>query len=212
MVEFRDLAEKWDSKSGEESKKAVKSLKKMRGGLRVKVALLISQLEDRINRVDYMVKRLQERDKQLYSKLLEAQERGDTYRATAYAGEISEIRKMAKRLIRAQAVLEQVKLRVETVRDLGELASIMYHVRPLIGELESQLKGVLPELALDLHNINETLIDAFMSLESIGFPITTQTSTPIHLDDEAKRVLEEAAVIAESRVDKEFPGVKKKVE
>lgn len=209
MGEIRELAKKWDVKSEESTKKTLKELRKIKGGLRGKISVFLSQLEDKIGRVEYMVKTLQERDRQLYDKVLEAQERGDKYRAAMYANEISELRKMAKRLIGVQTVLEQVKLRVETVRDLGELASLMYHVRPLIKELESQFKGVVPELALDLHNVNEALMEAFMGLETSGIISEAPGTIPAHLDEEARKVLEEATVIAESRVKNEFPKIEK---
>ena len=209
MVRIRDLAKNWDEAEEKRVKEALKGLRGIKGGLRHKVAVMLAHFDERISRIDHMVKRLQERDKQLYQKLVEAQTKGDKERAAIYAGEIAELRKMARRLLRAQTALEQVKLRVETVRDLGELTSIMYYIRPLMREIQGQLKDIVPEIAFDIGTINQSLLDTVLDLESqgLGAASTSYSYTPM-LDAEAKKVLEEAAAVAEAKMNDKFPTIK----
>ena len=184
----------------------LKGIRKAKGGLREKILLLTSYLDSKISKLDYMIRRIQEKDRQLYEMVVEAQARGDMEKARIYAREIAEVRRIASRLIKAQTILEQVKLRVETVNEIGELISVIQYLRPILKEVQAYIGDMLPELAFDMDYLNTLMMEAAAPL----LVSTSATSYTIHhLDPEAERILEEAAALAEARMNNKFPKVKR---
>ncbi|MFP3226195.1 MAG: Snf7 family protein, partial [Sulfolobaceae archaeon] len=73
------------------------------------------KLKDQQNRLEEAIHRLKDRDKELFEKVIRAQIEGDMARATIYAQEISDIRKMIKIIYTAFLAIEKVRLKLDTV-------------------------------------------------------------------------------------------------
>ena len=125
-------------------------------------------LKERINQVIYKLKvnqnrleganlKTQQHDKALFDKCVQAQVSKDSARATMYANEISEIRKMAKVTLRSELALEQVVLRLETIEEFGDVASLMGPVAGVVRSIKDQITGVIPQVGYELGEISETL-------------------------------------------------------
>jgi len=127
----------------------------------------------------------------------------DTARASMYANEVAEIRKMSKQLIMTQIALEQVQLRMETVSELGEVFANLVPVVGVITELKNVLKGVMPELSIELAGLSEDLQEVVIEAgDFTGGYSYTGAATP-----EARKILEEASAIAEQRMKEKFPDL-----
>ena len=169
--------------------------------MRHRIAMALYKIKTQVNKLEYMINKLQERDKMLFDKVVSAQMVKDTARATIYANEIAEIRKIAKTMLRAQLALEQVSLRLETIQELGDVLVAMAPVIEVIKDIKKQLMGVVPEIALELSEIDEELRKVV--IEAGEF---TGVSTEIALSSpEAKKILEEAAAVAEMKMKEKFP-------
>ena len=169
----------------------------------LKMRLIQAQYKVRsmISRLDAYIARMQERDKTLFERVVEAQMSKDYTRAAMYANEVAEIRKITKQLLTTQIALEQVSLRLETITELGDVYVNLIPVMGVINELKTALKGVMPELSIELaelgDGLQEVVIEAgeFSGVGSVGV-----ASSP-----EAKKILEEAAMIAEQKMKEQFP-------
>src|SRR3989304_7449525 len=100
---------------------------------------------------------MQQRDQALYGKCVLAIQGKNSQLASMYANECAELRKMAKVVLHSQLALEQVPLRLETVREFGNIAYTMAPVANVVRLIKSQLEGVMPEVSLELSEVNETL-------------------------------------------------------
>lgn len=151
-------------------------------------------------KLDSNVSRLTQRDRKMFDKCVKARMGKDTSRATMYANECAEIRKVTKIVIRSQLALEQVSLRLETVEDLGNILVSMAPVVGVLRETKGSLTGVLPEVASELGHVNDLLSDTVMSAGGLS----TQEIN-VEATEEAKKIIQEANAIAEQRIKEHFP-------
>ncbi|QGA67601.1 cell division protein CdvB1/B2 [Sulfolobus sp. E11-6] len=161
------------------------------------------KISSMISRLDAYISRMQERDKILFERVVEAQMSKDTQRAAMYANEVAEIRKISRQLLTTQIALEQVQLRLETVTELGDIFVNLIPVLGVISELKSALKGIMPEVSLELAELGEGLQEIVTeSGEFTGMGSYAAASSP-----EARKILEEASVVAEQRMKEKFPDL-----
>ena len=171
--------------------------------VRHRIAMALFKIKVQKNRMEYTLNRLQERGAQLFEKVVEAQVKKDTSRAAMYAAEVAEIRKVAKSIMSAILALERITLRLETVRDVGDLVTALGPVVGVVKEVKNHLMGVMPEVAFELMEVDELLQSTIIELgEFTGVPPTNFLAT-----EEAKKVMEEAAMIAEQRMKEQFPEI-----
>jgi division protein CdvB (Snf7/Vps24/ESCRT-III family) len=139
----------------------------------------------------------------LFEKVVEAQMSKDNLRASMYANEIAEIRKITKQLLTTQIALEQVQLRLETVTELGDVYTSLIPVVGVIRELRSAMQGIMPELSVELAELEEGLQEVVIEAgDFTGSGVEFTTTSP-----EAKKILEEAAAVAEERMKEKFPSL-----
>jgi len=169
--------------------------------MRYKLAMALYKVKIQVNRLEHLFNKLQERDKMLFEKVVSAQMMKDSARAAIYANEVAEVRKIAKTVLRAQLALEQVALRLETVRELGDVLVTMAPIVEVIKDIKQHLKGIVPEIAFELDEIDSTLHS--IVLEAGEFTGTSIDTTIV--SGEAKKILEEASIIAEQRMKEKFP-------
>ena len=127
----------------------------------------------------------------------------DAARAAMYANECAQIRKMAKVTLQCQLALEQAALRLETVREFGQVASMMTPVAAVVRSVQGQITGVIPEVGFELGEIGEMLNSVVYEVgEASGANYEPQTAS-----EEAQRILTEANTLAEHRMQQRFPDL-----
>lgn len=144
---------------------------------------------------------MQERDQALYGKCVLAVQAKNTELASIYANECAELRKIVKVVLHSELALEQVTLRLEAVSEFGQIAYTMLPVAGVVKALKSQLEGVMPEVSLELSEVNETL-------EELSIQVGESTETTFDLSSssgESQKILQEANIVAEQKMKERFP-------
>jgi division protein CdvB (Snf7/Vps24/ESCRT-III family) len=169
--------------------------------LRQKLALALYKLRVQSNKLEYIIAKMKERDQTLFEKVVQAQMEKDTTRAAMYAAEVAELRKMIKSLMTAKVAVERVSLRLETIMTMGD---VLVGLAPIVGvvrDLRRYLTGLVPEIGLEMAEVGELLESVITEAgEFTGF-----MSAPTVYSEEARKIMEEAAAIAEQRMKAEFP-------
>jgi len=204
MAGVEDFIKNWNGGKQEPSiAEKIKSLFKPQQPLRYRLIMAHYKLKTTINRLDVYISKLQERDRALFEKVVEAQMNKDTARAAMYANEIAEIRKITKQLLTTQIALEQVELRLETVSELGDVFTSLIPVLGVIRELRQAIKGVMPELSVELGELEDGLQEVVIEAgQFTGTGVDYTVTSP-----EARKILEEASAIAEQRMKEKFPSL-----
>ena len=178
-------------------------LKPRKTSLKRRISEVIYRLDVQMEKLDETLTRLRSRDNELLEKTVKAYIAKDFARASIYASEVAELRKMAKIVLASRLALERVKVRLETIVELGDIASVIAPLVPVLKSLKTQLSGIIPEISIELEEITNSMNS--MLLE-VGQVATAAASTPM-LTEEAKKVLLEAQALAEEKIKENFPKI-----
>ncbi|HYA22045.1 MAG TPA: Snf7 family protein [Thermoproteota archaeon] len=165
------------------------------GEVSIKLRILVDKLQ---RSYDALVNK---RD-QLFERVVRAEAEKDRERAAVYASEIVQVKKIAKTILVAITTLEKVVLRLDTVKEAIEAKEILSS--PELGVLRpltEQLRGVMPEVSLELGKINENLEEAMMSFGTID----SYNYVPEVRDQDVQSILKEASEVAVQRMKTSFP-------
>ena len=171
--------------------------------VRIRIMDAVLSVKMQLSRLDRTAQKMQQRDATLYDKCITAVQQKNTELATIYASECSEIRKVARIVLHSQIALEQVALRLDLVREFGDVAQTMKPVAAVVRTIKTQLQGILPGVSLELASINESLEDL---ASQVGDAAEESFATPVSGED-AQKILSEANVVAEQKMRERFPDL-----
>jgi division protein CdvB (Snf7/Vps24/ESCRT-III family) len=171
--------------------------------MKEQLATAIYRLKVQQNRLEAAAMRMQQHDRDIFTKCVNSQMAHDAARAAMYANECAEVRKMAKVTLQCQLALEQVSLRLETIEEFGDMARLMAPVASVVHSIKNQISGLIPEVGFELGEIGEVLNSVVMDAgETLGSSYEMDASGA-----EAQRILTEANTIAEQRMKERFPDL-----
>ncbi|MEM3646390.1 MAG: Snf7 family protein [Candidatus Bathyarchaeia archaeon] len=169
--------------------------------LRHKIELAARRIEAQIQYLNGAISLLTQRDKALFQKVVDAYSKHDMKRANVYANELAEIRKMANFMMNAELALERVALRLKTVTEVGNVAAVLAPVSRVLQSVRTGIAGVFPAAERELGEIT-TLLDEIMIEASQAVGMTPDFEAA---SEEAQKILNEAAIVAETRMKEKFP-------
>jgi division protein CdvB (Snf7/Vps24/ESCRT-III family) len=199
------FAKKWEQKrdEGDSIGKALRQTIQPPAPLKLQLDNACRKLDMQISRLDQANERFTQKDKSLFAKLVNAYTQHDQAHANIYAIELAEIRKMGKLIMNARLALDQVSLRIRTVTELGDVVSALGPCVGVLRSVSSGLGGVLPEAEGELGDIGNMLSGLMFDAGSnSGMSLNFDT-----VNEDASKILSEAATVAEQRVSANFPDL-----
>lgn len=207
MSALTNLSKNWDIDEKKGLREKIGRILGKNQPLRYKIALANYKLKTIVNRLEYLINKMKERDKVLFEKVVEALMVKDEARAAIYASEVAEVRKLVKYLLITQVALEQVMLRLETIVELGEVAVTMAPLVSVLKQLKGMIRGVIPEVGFELAELEEMMNNMIIEMGSFA----DRSVTVSVVSEEAKKILEEATAIAEQRMKESFPELPSRI-
>ena len=160
------------------------------------IRLLITQLDGTVNRI-------KQRDFTIFTNVVSSLAKHDAQHAAVYANELAEVRRMGKMVTQAQLAMEQISLRLGTITDLGEIASTLAPAVSVIKNMKEGLSLALPEADKEISEISGLLSSVLVDASTTGgFSLNFAAA-----NEDAQKVLEEAAAVAEQRMKESFPEI-----
>ena len=181
----------------------IKDAMNPQGDLRKKLVDTDRSLTSQISKLDKTVIKMGEKEKVLFNKTTAAFQKHDTTMAQAYANELSEHRKAMKLVQSSRLCLEQVQMRLKTITDFGDLANVIAPVGQVVRTVRTSLQKVMP-------SANDTLSEISTGLQGMMLDIGSVPGLSMNFDsnnEEADRILAEAAVVAESKMASSLPDI-----
>ena len=191
----------WDTEYKESTASRFEGHFHRKVSVKEQVQSAIYRLRAQQNKLEGAASRMQQHDKDIFSKCVSSQLSHDSARAMMYANECAEVRKMAKVTLQCQMALEQVSLRLETIEEFGDVARMMAPVASVVASIKHQISGVMPEVGFELGQIGEVLSGV---VDDAG-EVSGSTYEGGATSDEAQRILGEAGTIAEQHMKDKFP-------
>lgn len=193
----------WDRQEKEPVFSRVNAKFHHRAPMKEQLATAVYRLKVQQNKLEAAAMRMQQHDRDIFTKCVNSQMAHDAARAAMYANECAEVRKMAKVTLQCQLALEQVSLRLETIEEFGDMARLMAPVASVVHSIKNQISGLIPEVGFELGEIGEVLNSVVMDAgETLGSSYEMDASGA-----EAQRILTEANTIAEQRMKERFPDL-----
>ncbi|MBC7113578.1 MAG: hypothetical protein H5T34_06160 [Candidatus Methanomethyliales bacterium] len=195
------FVEKWETKGTPSLGTRVKETIRPPGPLKPRLDAAIRSIQLQIQKLEIANQRFQERDRMMFSKVVDAYSRHDMDHAKIYANELAEIRKMSKMLMQAKMALEQIAMRLSTVTELGDIVVTLAPAMGVIKSVKAGISTLLPEAEKEFGDISTTLSSILIDAgQSAGLSLNFETA-----NEDAMKILNEAAAIAEQKVREKFP-------
>ncbi|MEM2110517.1 MAG: Snf7 family protein [Candidatus Bathyarchaeia archaeon] len=189
------------SKNWQEHPSGIKAVLRPEAPLRQKIELATRRIEAQIQYLNGAIHLLTERDKSLFSKVVDAYSKHEIQRANVFANELAELRKMATFMMNAELALERVDLRLKTVTQLGNVAATLAPVGKVLQSIRSGVAGVLPNAEQELGAIGMLLDEIMIEAgQTSGMGPDFEVAS-----EDAMKILNEAAVVAEQKMKEKFP-------
>ena len=169
--------------------------------LKERIMHVMYRLRVQRNKIESMGLMMQHRDKELFDKCVTARASGDMTRASLYAEECADVRKIAKVVLQSELALERVLFKLETAEMLGDMVYLMHPIKSVVTSIGEQMRHVMPEVSYELSQINETLDGLVTDTGNISDTF----SSPLTQSGEAETILKEADTLAEQRIKTRFP-------
>jgi division protein CdvB (Snf7/Vps24/ESCRT-III family) len=196
------FAKKWESKRDEQPfTNRIKDAVKPPGPLKPRLDFAVRRIELQIQKLDQATDRFSQRDKAIFSRIVDAYTKHDTARANVFANELAEVRKMERLIMNAKLALEQIVLRLRTVSELGDVVSTLGPAVGVLRSVRSGLVSVFPEAENELGEIGNLLSGIMIEAgQSSGMTLNFDA-----VNEDASKILAEAATVAEQRIKEKFP-------
>ena len=169
--------------------------------LKNRIVFAEKKLQIQISRLDDTHQKLQQNHDHVFQKLVAAQKIGNEPRAKAYALEVQEIRKVRKVIGEAKLAMEQIKLRLNTVSELGDVVVTLSPCMSLIKGLAPSISGFVPEINTSMNELSNMLgnmiTDSSLKTESIMESNQDNADT--------RSILEEVHAVLESETETNIP-------
>jgi len=153
------------------------------------------------SRIELLRSKLTKRSKDLFDSCVSCMERGLKTKASIYANEIAEIRRILSTLEYIQLSVERAILRLDTIKmvssNLESLRSIFGEVRAALNLIADVMPSMIPEVDRLNSVVNEIIKETEFSM---------QVPTPIAMNDPSvEGILYEAASVAQERMKTKLP-------
>src|SRR5467141_2900709 len=171
------------------------------GPLKPRLDALMHQMQVVMAKLDTSMAKIRDRDSALFAKTVAAVQKHENQRASMFANELAEVRKVGKMVTQSKLALEQIVLRLNTITELGDIVATLAPATSIVRNVKQDIVGVMPDAEGELGEVSSLLsgilVDAgWMGGYSLNFEVA---------NEEAEMALSEAAAVAESRMKEKFP-------
>ncbi len=198
------ISNSWNKTEGESISQKVMGKVKPEEPIKNKIDYAQKKLQFQISKLENINEKLQKKHDAIFEKIVNAQRNNKPSYAQAYAGELTQVRKMKNMVGGAKLSMEQVKLRLDTVSELGDVVVTLSPCMSIIKGLSPSLSGIMPEANASMQDLSEILGDV-MAGSSVGDADNMNVNTVASADTLA--ILEEAHSVIAGQTQTAIPDV-----
>jgi division protein CdvB (Snf7/Vps24/ESCRT-III family) len=178
------------------------------GPLKPRLDALMHQMQVVMAKLDTSMAKIRDRDSALFAKTVAAVQKHENQRASMFANELAEVRKVGKMVTQSKLALEQIVLRLNTITELGDIVATLAPATSIVRNVKQDIVGVMPDAEGELGEVSSLLSGILVDAGSMGgYSLNFEVA-----NEEAEMALSEAAAVAESRMKEKFPELPEPVE
>ena len=198
------ISNSWNKTEGESISQKVIGKVKPDEPLKNKIDFAQKKLQFQISKLEGINDKLVKKHDAIFEKIVNAQRNNKNSYAQAYAGELAQVRKMKNMVSGAKLSMEQVKLRLDTVSELGDVVVTLSPCMSIIKGLAPSLNGIMPEANASMQDLSSILGDV-MSGSSVSMGDSMNVGTETNSDTLA--ILEEAHNVIAGQTKQSIPDI-----
>jgi len=198
------LSNSWNKEGGESISQRVISKVRSEEPIKNKIDFAQKKLQFQISKLEVINEKLQKKHDVIFEKIVNAQRNNNNGYAHAYAGELTQVRKMKNMVGGAKLSMEQIKLRLDTVSELGDVVVTLSPCMSIIRGLAPSLKGIMPEANASMQDLSQILGDV-MSGSSLAMGDGMSINADTNADTLA--ILEEAHSVIAGQTKSSIPEI-----
>ena len=203
-------SKKWNNNAQSESiRDKLREVTQSQTPLKPRIEEAQRKLQIQISKLDAISSKMQEKDKVIFNRIVNAMQNHDSHYAKVLSGELSQIRRTNKMVNSAKLAFEQIQLRLNTMTELGDVVVTLSPAMSVIKGIQSGLKTMLPEADQSFGQISDLLggiMAGSSQMASTSEALRIESST-ISLDEEAVDILQEVTTIVEESTRGKFPDL-----
>ncbi len=160
-----------------------------------KIASTIREIELHRRELENLRVKLDQRRKSLFETTVKAMMAKDKSKASVYANEWAELRKVGKVVYASELALTQVVLRLESIVDVGDVMSHMSMAFRVLRKVNKTIQGLVPSLDQASDEINTALTETMAEMGNVSpsISLNIQTESGEELVEQARKLAEERA-------------------
>jgi len=153
------ISNSWNNVSRESISQKVMGKVRPDEPLKNKIDFAQKKLQIQISKLHVINEKLRAKHDMIFEKIVTAQRNNNNAYAQAYAGELAQVRKMKNMVSGAKLSMEQVKLRLDTVSELGDIVVTLSPCMSIIKGLAPSINGIMPEANSSMQDLSSILGD-----------------------------------------------------
>ncbi|MCD6323604.1 MAG: GntR family transcriptional regulator [Desulfurococcales archaeon] len=168
------------------------------------ITAFLVRIEASAQEIRETITRLELRYQSLLKKAVSAMVKKENDRALIYANEAAQVKSIYRKLTVVDKVLEQIKLRLETIENMSNIQVPMVEVTNILSVVRDYIKDVVPSMASSIDTlINESKRVLVETTDSIEIdPEKALETTP-----EARKLLEDLEKTVAETVNNRLPDI-----
>ena len=168
------------------------------------ITSLIIRIEASIQDVRETITKLEIRYKNLFKGSISSYVKGERDRALIYINEAKQVERMYTKLMVVDKVLEQVKLRLETIENVTNLSASMIEATNILSVARDYIKDVVPSMGYSIDSlITETKKVIVETTDSVDI----NPETAIEYSPEAMKTLKDLEKTVAETVKNKLPEI-----
>jgi division protein CdvB (Snf7/Vps24/ESCRT-III family) len=197
----------WDRKRSAGLGERIRNTFNNPGPLKPRLDAVMRQIQVVMAKLDTSMTKLRDRDATLFAKTVAAVQKHENQRASMFANELAEVRRVGKMVTQSRLALEQVVLRLNTITELGDVVTTLAPATSIVRNVKQDIAGVMPDAEGEMGEVSSLLSGILVDAGSMGgYTMNFETA-----NEEAEKALSEAAAVAESRMKEKFPDIPQSV-
>ena len=161
-----------------------------------KISSTIKEIELHRRELENLRVKLEQRRKSLFDTTVRAMMAKDNPKASVYANEWAELRKVGKVVYASELALTQVILRLESMVDVGDVMAHMSMAFKVLRKVNKTVQGLVPSLDQASSDINNALSETMAEMGNVSPSISLNVKT-----ESGEELVEQARKLAEERAD-----------
>ena len=193
----------WQKQSNRGISEKFQGLVKKDQPLKPRVENTIKGLNSPISKLNNTSKQLSEKDQKIFSRIVQAKQKGDIRTAKALANELAQMRKTSSMIGNMKLSVEKTQLRLTTVNSVGDAIVAM---RPAVDTMKAvvpAMSNVMAQASDEVESMGNMLGDMMPSSIGDGYSFVDSGES----GQETDSILQEAAAVAETQIGDKFPSV-----